>query len=338
MQTPFFPAWRSRLAPLGSRTAQVTRQVRAYTLCQLEKSFAPWMPAALFPKAPDKQNSRDRDYTRWRTFWCLLWQSFNPQAPGREVVRQLQALFRLEGGPELAAGDSAYCRAKARLPLSEFPKALAATAQAAEQLAPSLPDLQGRPLKVLDGSALTLPDTAKNRTAYPPLHCADKPSFPMMRIVVFCSLLSGAVLALAQGSLGTSELALFGHLAGQLTRGDILVGDRGFGYYAVIGWLTHSWGVDFIGRSTRRLDGRRRLSRLARNDWLVRWEKPVKPSPWLSVLQWAGLPDQLTVRAVKGNCYQKGFRVRHVTLVTTLLDPQRYPAEHLLSPDCQPAK
>jgi hypothetical protein len=87
MHTPFFPPWRSRLAACGSRTNRICRQVRAYTLCQLEQSFASWIPADLFPKTRQGKNSRDRDYTRWRTFWCLLWQSLNPDASGREVVR-----------------------------------------------------------------------------------------------------------------------------------------------------------------------------------------------------------------------------------------------------------
>jgi len=108
------------------------------------------------------------------------------------------------------------------------------------------------------------------------------------------------------------------------------LGDRGFGSYPVIALLQHSLGVDFIGRTTRRIDGRRRLKRLAKNDWLILWKKSPKPSPWLSAWQWAGLPAQMTLRAVKGRCYQKGFRVRQVTLVTTLLDPQVYPAQEIL--------
>jgi hypothetical protein len=288
------------------------------------------VPTALFPKAPDHENSRDHHYTRWRTFWCMLWQSLNPDASGREVVRQLQALFRLENGPTLSEDDGAYCRAKARLPLGEFPKGLAATAKAADRQAPAMTQLGGRPLKAIDGSALTLADTPKNRNAYPPLQCADKPSFPMMRIVALFCLLSGAIPAVAQGHLGVSELALFGSLMSQLAAGDILLGDRGFGSYPVIALLQHSLGVDFIGRTTRRIDGRRRLKRLAKNDWLVLWKKSATPSPWLSPLQWAGLPAQMTVRAVKGHCYQKGFRVRQVTLVTTLLDPQLYPARQIL--------
>lgn len=328
--TPLFPAWRPRLAPLGSRTAQAIRRIGACTLCQLEGCFASWLPADLFPKAAQGENSRDRDYTRRRTFWCLLWQALNPETSGREVVRQLQALFALEGGPKISPDDGAWCRAKARLALSEFPRALAASAQTVQQKAPAPTLLQGRSLKVADGSALTLPDTGKNRLAYPPLPCPDPPSFPMMRIVVLFGLASGAVLALAQGSLGVSELALLNTLLPQLARGDILVGDRGFGSYPLVAWLQHSRGIDFVGRTTRRVDGRRRIKLLAKNDWLVLWEKSPSPSAWLNPLQWAQLPRQMTLRAVKGRCFQKGFRVRQITVITTLLDSQLYPAHEIL--------
>ena len=84
--TPFFPAWSNRLNPLGCRTPQAFQRVRAFTLCRLEACFGPWIPPELFPKAAAGTNSRDRDYTRWRTFWCMLWQSLNPLASGREVV------------------------------------------------------------------------------------------------------------------------------------------------------------------------------------------------------------------------------------------------------------
>jgi hypothetical protein len=332
MTTPFLPAFRSCLAPMGSSTAQALARVRAYTLCQLENCFRQWLPEDLFPKAAAKANSRDRHYTRWRTFWCALWQNLNPEASGREVARQLQALFSLEGGPKISEEDGAYCRAKARLPLDQFPKALAATARAADSLAPALSFLQGRPLKLVDGSALTLlADTRKNRKAYPPLQCQPRqPSFPMLRFVVLFSLLSGAILTAAQGSLAVSELALFAQLTGQLAKGDILMGDRGYGCFPVIALLQQTWGVDFIGRTTRRIDGRRRRQRLGRNDWLSEWKKSGTASPWMSLLQWQALPATLTLRAVRGSLYQKGFRVRQVTVITTLLDAQAYPAAEIL--------
>lgn len=317
---------------MGSRTGQAVARVRAHTLCQLENCFRQWLPEDLFPKACEQANSRDRHYTRWRTFWCWLWQNLNPQASGREVVRQLQALFGLEGGPRISEEDGAYCRAKARLPLAQFPKALAATAKFADQRVPALSFLKTRPVKIVDGSALTLlADTKKNRAAYPPLQCqAHQPSFPMMRFVVLFSLLSGAILAAAQGSLAISELSLLAQLAGQLAKGDILIGDRGFGCYPLIAWLRQTLGVDFIGRTTRRIDGRRRCQRLGRNDWLIEWKKGAIASPWMSLFQWQGLPATLTLRAVKGSLYQKGFRVRQVTVITTLLDAQEYPAQEIL--------
>jgi hypothetical protein len=315
---------------MRARAAQAVAGVRAYTLCQLEAALGQWVPRDLFPKAPAKENSRDRVYTRDRTFWCLLWQSLNPDAAGREVVRQLQALFGQAGGPRISEADGAYCRAKQRLPLSPFPKALAATARAADRRAPRPTALQGRPLKAVDGSTVTLADTPKNRKAYPPLHCADVPSFPLLRLVVVFSMCSGAVALLAQGSYAVSELSLLGSLLSQLAAGDILVGDRGFGCYPVLALLRHVAGVDFIGRTTHHLDGRRRHQRLGKNDWVVIWNKGRRPSPWLSLLQWAGLPTELKLRVVKGRGYQKGFRVRQVTLVTTLLDAEAYPAAEIL--------
>jgi Transposase DDE domain len=331
-ETPFFGPWLHRLAPMGSRTAQAVERVRAYTLCQLENCFGQWLPEELFPKALQKANSRDQHYTRWRTFWCSLWQNLNPGASCREVVLQLQALFSLEGGPQISEEDGAYCRAKARLPVAQFAKALAVTAQKADSLVPARSFLKARPVKIVDGSALTLlADTKKNRAAYPPIQCeAGQPSFPMMRFVLFFSLLSGAILAVAQASLAVSELALLAQLANQLAKGDILIGDRGFGCYPVIAFLQHTLGVDFIGRTTRRIDGRRRVKRLGHNDWLIQWKKGARASTWMSLLQWQGLPATLTLRAVKGSLYQKGFRVRQVTLITTLLDAEEYPAQEIL--------
>jgi hypothetical protein len=328
--TPFFPSWRAQLAPMGQRMAQTFKTIRAYTLVQLEEHFGPYLPKGLFPKTAEKTNSRDRIYTRGRTFWSMLWQGFNPKASGREVVRQIQALFHLHGGPSVSEEDGAYCRAKARLPLSEFPKALPATCQAADKLAPPLTLLQGRPIKVADGSTLTVPDTPKNRKAYPPVQ-APEPNFPMLRLLVLFSLLSGAILSVVTGNLRSAELPMLHQMLGLLSPNDILMGDRGFGNFVLLALLEHlKLGVDFIGRSARHVDGRRRLKRLGKDDWLVIWKKGSNPSLWLPLPNWMALPQQITLRIVRGSCYVKGFRVRRVTLVTTLLDAQCYPAREIL--------
>ena len=94
--------------------------------------------------------------------------------------------------------------------------------------------------------------------------------------------------------------------------------------------LLRGVGVDFIGRATRKIDGRRRVRRLGLKDWEVQWRRPQRRSAFLSAEQWSQMPEFLTLRVVRGSLWRPGFRVRQVTLVTTLLDAQLYPAEQLL--------
>jgi hypothetical protein len=329
-RTPFFPAWRARLAPAGSRLAPALNTLRSFTLSKLEDHFAGALPASLFLKATSKENSRDRLYTQQRTFWCFLWQCLTPQTSCRQVVRQVQALFTLWAGPWVSQEDGAYCRARLRLPAALLPQALAATARAVQRRAPSGDFLQARPVRVMDGSSVTMPDSPANQKAYPKVQSTyDGGGFPMLRLVVLFCLTSGAIVSMLSGNLLTSELCLLHQMLAQFKAGDIALGDRGFGNYVVVG-LLRALQVDFIGRSARRVDGRRRQRRLGRNDWLVRWRRSPNASAVLSPKQWDQLPKELTVRIVRGSLWQPGFRVRQVTLVTTLLDPALYPAEQIL--------
>src|SRR5260221_8593545 len=87
-----------------------------------------------------------------------------PRTSCREVVRQVQALFRLHGRGPVDEGDSAYVQARQRLPRERLEKALSSTAQGADRRVG-----QGgeRPVKVVDGSTTQLPDTWKNQKRYP---------------------------------------------------------------------------------------------------------------------------------------------------------------------------
>ena len=69
---------------------------------------------------------------------------------------------------------------------------------------------------------------------------------------------------------------------------------------------------------------------LAPNDLLIQWPKP-KWNPALSYdyTQWQALPDQLTLRQIQVTVDHPGFRTRGFHLITTLLDPQQYPAADL---------
>jgi hypothetical protein len=317
---------KSKLVATGS-------QLRQLTLCQIEASLGGFLPSFLLDKPIAGPHSRNRIYGLSRTFWGWIWQRLNANAPCREVVRQIQALCALQGNTKVDEDTGGYCQARAQLPQPLLEKAMMASAAAAVRSTPALALLQKRPLKVVDGSGLRLQDTPANQRAFPqPSNQKPGCGFPVMKLVVLFCLCSGALLARATGTLRDSERRLFQCLAQALKPGDIVLGDRGFGNFVTVAWLA-GLGVDFIGRvpiNVRRIDFRKG-HRLGRYDRLVCWGKGPRQSATWSAADWAQLPAQKQVRIVRTQVRQKGFRSREITLVTTLLDANLYPAEELLA-------
>lgn len=67
--------------------------------------------------------------------------------------------------------------------------------------------------------------------------------------------------------------------------------------------------------------------RLGKDDHLVRWPKPhIREVGRKAQL---AMPRYLTVREVRVRIQQPGFRTKAIVVVTTLLDPKRYPKEDL---------
>ena len=240
MQTPDFPTWRSGLAALGRRTVQTIRQA---TLGQLQEHFRDLLPAPLLSSEDQGPNRRDRVFSLRLTFECFLWQVLTPRTACREVVRQVQTLFRLAGRGWVDQGDSAYVQARQRLPQERLEKALAATAQTADRRAGEAGRINGRPVKVADASTTQLPDTPQNQKRYPqPANQKPGCGFPVLKFVVLFSLASGAILNLVTDSLRHHDLALFRRLWDSFKRGDILLGDRVWGVFAILAALPGQFG------------------------------------------------------------------------------------------------
>jgi hypothetical protein len=329
MNTPFFPAFRSRLAALGRRTAHSLRQA---TLGQLQQQIRDLLPAPLLSSEDEGPNSRERDFPLRLTLECFLWQMLKPKTACREVVRQVQALRRLLGRSPISEGDSAYIQARLRLPRERLERALSATAQSADHRVGRSPQLRGRPIKVVDGSSTQLADTPSNQQQYPQ-PSSQKPGcgFPLMKFVVLFSLSSGAVLSAIVGSFHNHDLRLLRGLWEELKKGDILLGDRAYGEYTTLAGLPQQ-GVDVVARlhHARKVDFRK-AQRLGHNDGLFVWTKGYQQSEILSPNEWDLLPVQITVRIIRFTTLIRGFRNRRVTLVTTLLDPSFYPAQELVA-------
>ena len=329
--TPFLPSLRACLAPMGGRCARFTRSIRQATLGQIEQRLSKAVNPSLLNQNSAGAYSRERVFTLARTFWCWIWQVLQANTSCREVVRQVQALFAIHGRG-LDESTAAYCQARGKLSLGLLQKVFAGSARPVEQRAPASVLLGGRPIRLVDGSGMRLADTPENRAAFPPPKNQPKGTgFPYLKVVVLFSLQSGAVPAHSIGSLLHHELRLFLCLRRWLKKDEVLVMDRAYGVYLVAAVL-QGLGVDLVARlsNLRKVNFRKAYKRLGPSDALFIWNKPAKASPILPRAQWMVLPSQLTARILRQRVHRPGFRVRQLTVVTTLLDPELYPAQEIL--------
>ena len=231
--------------------------------------------------------------------------------------------------PSASPGTAAYCRARDALAAEGLQRAVEHTAEA---LGTGVSDEHlwlGRAVHVVDGTGIALPDTEANQDDYPQ-PSGQKPGcgFPVLRLVAFMSLATGAVSRYSIGTLHEHEQRLFQDLRAHLGAGEVVLGDRNFGTFANLVLLKRQGAEGVFRRHQARGAGVQNLKRLGKDDHLVRWHiRPHRAPVWLDAS--VELPLTLVVREVTFQVTQPGFRTQSVTLVTTLLDAESYPAEAL---------
>ena len=284
---------------------------------------------------------RDRVYTPLIVFWAMVVQTVDEDHSCAGAVtnviewlssRKAPGQRRNRKVPEASPITGSYCRARARLPLELICAMARRVASDFTAIVPAGNRLWNRDIYLMDATTVSMPDTpeltqefgkhhgGKNKTPFP---------FPIARLVALVSLTSGAVMDMAIGAYKTSEHALLENLwkGAPWLRGAILVGDSLYGSFAQLA-LMQARGVDMISRprGTRDLD-MRRGKRLGKGQRLVQWQRPKKRPPWLSEVD--QLPENLTLRLIEVTSLRRGHRPKRLILVTTLLDPELYPAEQI---------
>jgi len=308
--------------------AQRVRHLKRQSLVHLDALFGSFLPAWLLAQADDGPNSREHIYSLRRTFFGFLYQVLNPDCPCREVVRQIQSLFALLSRRRVSEDTGAYCVARGRLPfeiLARLRCAVAAHASKAEEL------WNGFCVRVIDGTGISMPDTLRNQRAYPQ-SAEQKPGcgFPFMKIVGIFSLSTGALLDYARGNKHQHELRLLHRLLDFFRPGDLVLADRGFSCYTLLALLWRKKVPALLRLHHARSGDLRRGKRLGKHDRLLVWRKPQNwERRYLSQALWRCLAPELSVRILRYALRRPGFRTRSLTLVTTLLDPELYPAEQL---------
>lgn len=258
---------------------------------------------------------RERIYPPLDTLRLFVGQVLSTDGACQDVVGRRLSERIAQGHSQSALSTGSYCDARQRLPI-ELPVTLSnMIGERLELMAPPAWRWQGRPVKLFDGTTVTMPDTPSNQLAYPQSR-EQKPGlgFPIARIGALIGLSSGAMLgyqvAACEGK-GTGEQSLLANMLGHLNTGDVLLADALLATWWIIQGAI-SRGVDVVmPQHGARITDFAHGQRLDKNDHVVQWPRPPKPK-LMSAEEYACYPEFITMREVKVN-----GRI----LVTTLLDP-----------------
>jgi len=257
--------------------------------------------------------------------------------------------------------DSAWCQARARLPLELIQRVHRQVVdQGRRQLdlgddaGDGMYRWRGHRLYVVDGSSDSMPDTPELRSHYGvPGACAQGLGFPTSHLLLLMDHRSGLLIDCHDAPGNTHDASVVSAMHPHLRPGDILLGDDAFGTYVHIALLLqanlhaimpahHKRIVDFTpGRPhipRRKISKKKSLGKprsrqvqpLGQDDQLVEYFKPPRKPDWMSDEQWKQIPQSIIVREIRRTVRRHGFRPITVTIVTTLLDPQAYPADELI--------
>jgi hypothetical protein len=269
-------------------------------------------------------------------------------------------------GRKNVTGQS-YCEARARLPLSALQALLTrCTAKMADYVRDTGRWL-GHRVFLVDGSSFSMPDTVELQDHFgQPGGQAPGCGFPTAHWMALVHFGTGLMEKVLTGPLRSHGMSQVAELHPELASDDVLVGDRAFCSYAHIGLLV-SRGIHGIFRAhqkqiidftpgrahralgekkkqaekgrkkkeqgkadgTKGLPSSRWFAKLGELDQIVEWFRPQAAPSWMSADAFKALPATLRIRELRYRIERPGFRVKEVTLVTTLLDSERYPADEL---------
>ena len=252
-----------------------------------------------------------------------------------------------------------YCKAKQRIPLEVLQRLVLMLAQRERRVAGQASGddsdagrgFRGHRVVMVDGSSASMPDTPALQAVFgQPSGVTAGCGFPVVHLLALFDQASGMILDLLTHRCDTHDMAHTSELHPMLEADDVLLGDRAFCSYAHLCLLARDrlHGVLRLhqkqivsfkaGRKHKRLlpkaqrakaPSSRFVGRLGQHDQIVEYFKPKVCPKWMTPQAYAQLPEALTVRELRYKIKAPRGRTREVTLVTTLLDPRKYPKAEL---------
>jgi hypothetical protein len=350
--TPFFKDFHKILFGRPPRSASAINEQRvllgSFALDRLRDIFGRCIPDNVLridKKAKGKGvNSRETIFSPSVTFWGFVSQVLSPDSSCRAALTKIQVLCALQKpkkpSPSMrddpkeapSTDTSAYSKARHRITLCDLQIILRHSAECLDARATSENLWNGHNAILVDATTASMPDTPENQKRWPQsCNQAEGCGFPIMKLLGLFSLATGAVRDFTESNNNAHENNLLYTLRDRIRTNDLLVGDRIFCSYANICWLKEEKADVLFRKHQSRNSAKCKSEPLGKNDRLVYWKKPHSRAAHSGVTSkiWGTLPDELCVREVTFDVKCKGFRTTKITIVTTLLDPDIYPAEEL---------
>jgi hypothetical protein len=302
------------------RLAESLATVAAYTPEQFEdirRNIDPeWIEQAL--QATGTATLRRRRLPAVQVVWLVIGMALFRDRSIHEVVGKLNLALP---GPSLTVVPSSVVEARARLKDEPLAWLFSRCADAWAHKSADAHRWRGLALYGVDGTTLRVADSDANREHF---GCSNgargKSGYPLVRLVGLMALRSHQLASVAFGPYATGEISYAAELWSSVSDDSLTIVDKGFFAAAILIPLAREGkNRHWMTRAKKNLRWQV-VKRLGRKDSLVDME--VSDS---ARKQDATLPRTWVVRAVEYR--RKGFRPQ--TLLTSLLDAERYPAGEL---------
>jgi hypothetical protein len=316
----------------------------AFTLRQIKDNPRQFLDPKLIARVCDRlgYHWRQRELDPATTIGLFIQQILHGNTPCSEIRHLAHQDF----------SASAWCQARARLPLPLYQSLLqqiVQTACAADS--PSNGLWRGHRTFHIDGTSFSMSDTPALRSQFgQPTEQKPGCGFPVAHLMVLFNARTGLLMDAIPACWKRGELADLPQMLRHLRSGDILLGDESFGGFVVLALLLrgemhglfpvpHARIVDFtahrpfVGEGRRNPQGRpysRWIRSLGKLDQVVEYFKPRGRPKWMSPELFAALPPSIVVRELRRTIDHPQSGPMQLTMVTTLTNAKAYPARALV--------
>lgn len=248
--------------------------------------------------------------------WMVIGMGLMRNVPIEQVVDKLELALPDQRGTLIA--KSAISKARQRL--GENPLAYLFDVTAAEWSARSADAYRWRGLGLygLDGTTMRVADSPENRVEFGGQKAGGgrgESGYPQVRVVAMMALRSHVLSSFRFADYGTGETTLARGIWNEVPEESLVIVDRNFLVKKDLVHLETSGNRHWLTRT--KVNTKWAVQeKLGKDDYLVEWD-----------LKGSGLPKTWTLRAI----HYKRKGCPRSTLLTSLLDPEKYPAKELVA-------